>query len=264
MDRNEFLLALAELNLAPKDAAKLLGVEHRTVKRWQERGATVPSASAELLRAWLRFQRLGLSWRPGAATLGLTDEEAAEQIRLHREHALTLDALLRKVKARGGPAAPWRVDLPKQLATLGDMDVYFYRLANGSFSLSSYSRTDKEADPDRDMPLIEDAAACIAEAIAAEARDKQEIQVFETEDENFEGPGNGNTLHAFVRPAVDRPGWVYVTGRIMPPYHGDGPRDLGTDLMPQPRFIRDICLHEELRNRARQRRAVCVVIHREQ
>lgn len=265
MDRHEFLLALTELHLAPKDAAKLLGYDHRTIKRWQERGATVPPAPAEVLRAWVRLQRLGLPWRPGAATIGLTDEEAAEQLELHRQDAVDLIALLRRVEARGGPAAPWRVDLPKKVATLGEMDVYFHRLANGGFSLSSYSRTDKEANLDRDMPLIEDAAACITEAIAVEARDATEIQIFEADDDDrFDGRGSVKFLDAYVRPAANRLGWVIVEGFVRPLQEDDGPIDMGSPLRPQPGNMREIYLHEVLRKKARERGCSYVVIHREQ
>jgi hypothetical protein len=87
----------------------------------------------------------------------------SEMIARHRQHALDLDALLRRVEARGGPAAPWQVDLDRGLATLGSLTVSFYKLRNRGFAPQSYRRSDdQEADQRRDWLLIEDACACIA------------------------------------------------------------------------------------------------------
>ncbi|MDA1101716.1 MAG: hypothetical protein O2967_22370 [Proteobacteria bacterium] len=91
-------------------------------------------------------------------------EQIAEQIALYRRHAINLDALIQKVEARGGPAAPWHVDLKKRQATLGPVWVSFYPLVNGGFSPASYSRSDDHPDLKRDWTLLED--ACIAKAIA--------------------------------------------------------------------------------------------------
>lgn len=167
MDRNEFLLALRKLHLSPREAALLLSVDPKTVSRWTERGAKVPGPAEQALRAWVRLSDAGLPWRPRECLIGLSEEEAAEQIRLLREHNLGLDDMLRRVKARGGPAAPWTVDLDKHTAELGEsMRLYFYALPDGGFSPSSYSRLDRDPNYERDRPLIEDAVASIAEAIS--------------------------------------------------------------------------------------------------
>jgi hypothetical protein len=89
----------------------------------------------------------------------------AAQIASYRKHALDLDALLRRVKQRGGPAAPWKVELRKRLASLGPIDVSFYALTNGGFSPAYYTRKDCPPDQTRDRLLLEDAFACIAEEI---------------------------------------------------------------------------------------------------
>ena len=70
---------------------------------------------------------MGLAWRPKDHLIGLTDEEAANQIRLLREHNIGLADIIARVQARGGPAAPWRVDLGNRVAELGDiMELGFY------------------------------------------------------------------------------------------------------------------------------------------
>lgn len=165
--RFEFIEALRKLGLSPKQAAALLGVDLKTVLRWQERKSELPGPAEQALRAWLRLHDLGLPWRPDAALVGLSTEEMAKQIALYREANLQLAEVLDRVQARGGPAAPWKVDLRKCSATLGDtFIIYFYPLPNGGFSPSSYCRDDREPNLERDWPLLEDAIACIAEAVA--------------------------------------------------------------------------------------------------
>ncbi len=74
--------------------------------------------------------------------------------------------MLEKVKKRGGPAAPWVVDWHKGKATLGALEVTFYKLTSGGFSPQSYIRRDEiEPNVQRDGHLIEDALACIAKAV---------------------------------------------------------------------------------------------------
>jgi hypothetical protein len=120
------------------------------------------------------LHRLGLAWRPDGLPLGEDEvDEMARQIALFRRHAINLDAVLQRVEARGGPAAPWNVDLKVHLATLGPMEVGFYPLSNGSFSPSTYRRSDADPDLNRDAHLIEDAYAYIARTLAQAARSSQ-------------------------------------------------------------------------------------------
>jgi transcriptional regulator with XRE-family HTH domain len=159
---------LAALRLAPKEAAELLSVDPKTVARWLRGEIAVPGPAKQALRAWLRLDRLGLPWRPAEQMIDLTEEELADQIRLLRERSIGLDEILRRVRERGGPAAPWKVDLLHRVAELGDtMEVGFYPLPNGGFSPSKYRRKDREPDFRRDRALIDDAVAAIADAIAA-------------------------------------------------------------------------------------------------
>jgi Homeodomain-like domain len=167
MSRTELAVLLDQLGLTQAEAARLLSVNVRTVRRWVEEPAEIPGPAEQALRAWLRLNRLGMAWRPDGLPLGEDEiDEMAKQLALYRRHAIHLDALLQQVEARGGPAAPWNVDVEANVATLGPMRVGYYRLPNGGFSPSTYRRTDAEPDLDRDAHLLQDAYACIARALA--------------------------------------------------------------------------------------------------
>ena len=159
-----FTDTLATLGLSQVAAARLLSVDPRTVRRWVENPAEISGPAEQALRAWVRLNEYGLPWSPDGVDLVECDPE---QIARHRLHTLELDALLEKVKKRGGPAAPWVVDLEKGKVTLGALEVTFYRLPSGGFSPQSYKRRDDiKPDVERDWSLIEDAFACIAKSIS--------------------------------------------------------------------------------------------------
>jgi len=160
MDSTEFRLTLETLGLTQVEAAELLSVDPRTVRRWAEGdGGGLPGPAEQALRAWAGLHRQGIPWRPA--------DRDAQQIELHRQHAIALYALLVRVGARGGPRAPWAVDVERGLATLGPITLSFYKLQNGGFSPAQYRRSDQPPDQQRDWPLLEDGFACIAKAIAA-------------------------------------------------------------------------------------------------
>jgi hypothetical protein len=46
------------------------------------------------------------------------------------------------------------------------MDVGFYKLESGGFSLANYRRGDRDQDGERDRTLIEDAVAAFAAAVS--------------------------------------------------------------------------------------------------
>jgi hypothetical protein len=168
MTAHELSECFRRLRLSPSNAAIFLSVDVKTVRRWLEGSVAVPGPAVQALGAWARLDRLGLPWRPAEDMLGIDEEELAKQIRLLREHNLNLDETLQRVRARGGPAALWRVDLDSHIASLdGIMEVGFYPLPNGGFSPSNYRRKDRGPDTIRDQPLIEDAIAAIADAVAA-------------------------------------------------------------------------------------------------
>lgn len=162
MTKEELQQHLFRLNLAPDEAATLLGVALRTLRRWLVDGEAIPGPAEQAVLAWVRLHDAHLPWRPDTASI-LSDD--ARQIALHRVHAVEQAAMLKRVEDRGGPKVGWEVDLRTNTATLGPLRVSFYRLQNGGFSLANYRRSDGDPDPIRDAEMIDDAAYCIAKAL---------------------------------------------------------------------------------------------------
>lgn len=168
MTSREFASLLGQLQLSVDETAKALGVTARTVRRWLNEEIAVPGAVAAAMNAWVRLDRLGLSWRPDGASVLRHESDLAHQVVRHAENDIDLKEVLMRVDARGGPAAPWEVEIPRRRATLGGMWVSFYILRNGGFAPQSYGRKDKPLNAQRDRALLEDAYACIAIALAKE------------------------------------------------------------------------------------------------
>jgi len=162
MDAKELGETLAFLKLEPPEAAQLLGVAPRTMRRWLFEGEEIPGPAIAALRAWRAMQARNMNWRPDTQSLFDDDQD---QIARYRKHIIDMDTVLDRVEKRGGPASPWAVDLSKNSAIFGPYEVTFYRLKSGDFSLAHYRRLDGPPDLARDMPLLEDAAYCIAAAI---------------------------------------------------------------------------------------------------
>ena len=172
------------LNLSPAEAAELLDVGLRTVRRWtapddEGDAEPIPGAAEAALRAWLKLHRLGLSWRPDANSLN-HDVQPLMQKQAHDE---ALKAVLARVKARRGPATLWDVDVERCRATLGKMTVSFYRLRDGGFAPQSFRRSDGlPIDLERDQSLLEDAYACIARKLAAEEHEPRLVLALDEPD----------------------------------------------------------------------------------
>jgi hypothetical protein len=158
MPQVELQQSLLRLDLSQTEAAQLLGVAPRTFRRWLD-GDEIPGPAEQAIRAWLRLHERRLPWRPDSAAIAEDDQD---QIARHREHAISLSDIITRVESRGGPRTPWTVDRNRSRATFGPMEVSFYTLSNGGFSLASYTRKDGNPDVNRDRELIEDAAYCIA------------------------------------------------------------------------------------------------------
>jgi hypothetical protein len=85
----------------------------------------------------------------------------------YRKQHINIKAVLGRVATRGGLSTQWRVDLNACEATWELMTVNFYVTAQGEFCPNSYSRLDgRDLETEQDCLLVEDAYACIAEAIA--------------------------------------------------------------------------------------------------
>jgi len=149
---------LMRLDLKAIDAAQLLGVTSRTMQRWLD-GEEIPGPAEQALRAWITLHDLNIPWKPDSRSINANDEKS---IRAHMQHAVEQAALIARVEARGGPRTVWEIDYSRGRAVLGKIEVSFYRLANGGFSLSSYTRRDTEPDLHRDRELLEDAGYYIA------------------------------------------------------------------------------------------------------
>jgi hypothetical protein len=207
MTRQEFQSCLSYLGLSTLELSELLSVNQRTTRRWSEDPAEISGPAEQALRAWVRLQRLGLAWRPDGVAIGESNpERVAEQIGLYLRHAIDLDALIQRVENRGGPAAPWEVDLAARRATLGPAMVTFYPLVNGGFSPASYLRRDRAPDIQRDWKLIEDALACVAKAIAIVGSDwARQTDVLSTELEV-----RGHDTQGSVRAYLDEAGELFA------------------------------------------------------
>ncbi len=156
----EFANALRFLHLTQAEAAKLLGVDARTARRWAE-GTQLPGPVQAALFAWVRLHKNQLPWRPGSLGIASHDKEhcAARSAK-----ALMIDAAIEKVEKRGGPMNAWIVDFHQRRAISATMEVTFTPLVTGGFCPNVFTRTDRLPDLSRDRPLIEDAAYCIARA----------------------------------------------------------------------------------------------------
>jgi hypothetical protein len=164
MNAAELATTLAYLGLDQGEAAQLLGIAPRTMRRWLLEGEEIPGPAIVALRAWRAMHTRHMNWKPDAQSLFKDDQD---QIERYRKHIVDMDAALERVEMRGGPKSPWAVDLAKNSAILGPFEVSFYRLeADGGFSLSYYRRRDRAPDLAHDMPFLEDAAYCIAKTIA--------------------------------------------------------------------------------------------------
>jgi hypothetical protein len=153
---------LLRLELSPSEAAQLLGVKTpRTVQRWLDAAddEEIPGPVEQAILAWIKLHDLGIPWKPDSRSIDTNDEQ---QIGAHRLHAVDLAALIARVQARGGPRTVWEVDHSRGRAVLGKIEVTFYKLLNGGFSLAHYTRRDTVPDPQRDRELIEDAAYYIS------------------------------------------------------------------------------------------------------
>ena len=158
MTPNELRGHLDALDVSRAEIAQLLGVSKRTVTRWAD-GEEIPGPAAAAIRAWRSLHDRYLAWKPNSISVLETDQD---QIDRQRNYEIRFNEMLRQVELRGGPAHPWKVDFWNSTAKFGTSEITFCKLANGSFSINSYRRTDRHPDLTSDLPLIQDAAFYIA------------------------------------------------------------------------------------------------------
>src|SRR5690554_5731172 len=103
MTQTELAEHLAFLDLTQTEAAQLLGVAPRTVRRWVE-GDDIPGPAQAALRAWRHLEERHLPWRPDSVSIARNDQEQMERM---VEHDKSLSELLRRVEQRGGPQMQW-------------------------------------------------------------------------------------------------------------------------------------------------------------
>ena len=132
---------LAALRVSPAEAAQLLGVSARTLRRWLE-GEAVPGPAEAALRAWRTLAGLHLPWKPDAVSIFEDDQD---QIARHRQHTEEMAAVLKKVEARGGAKNPWTVNLQKCTAIFGHFEVGFYTLQSGGILLEHLQKKRRAA-----------------------------------------------------------------------------------------------------------------------
>jgi hypothetical protein len=120
-----------------------------------------------------------------------------------RENAISVAEVIKRVTARRGPWFPWFVDRQSCRAISGPMEVGFYRLTNGSFSLSTYRRSDMQPDVQRDIELIEDAIYCIAMEMRKEAA--MQVTLVFMNGPGFVGPsGQFGNIHSEEFPSNEK------------------------------------------------------------
>ena len=168
---------LALLRLSQTEAARLLDTHARTVRRWvEDDDAAIPGPAAQVLHAWAQLHRAGLCWRPDHRAV---PGEASHLQDTRRRLARGVAEALERVRRRGGPAALWDVDLERQRATLGTLQLHFQVLEDGGFVPQSYRPVDRTVPPaspelaashDADASSIaeqlEDGYACVTRALA--------------------------------------------------------------------------------------------------
>jgi hypothetical protein len=124
--------------------------------------------AVQAIHAWIRLHNRHLPWRPDTVSI---IEDDQDQIERHRLHTINFGAILSRVEKRNTARLPWVVDWDKGKAILGPMEVGFYKLVSGGFSLSTYRRSDGHPDVERDADLIEEAIYCIAQALKKQKPD---------------------------------------------------------------------------------------------
>jgi transcriptional regulator with XRE-family HTH domain len=169
MNAEGLLAILKDLGLSQLEAARLLGVRPRTINRWATGAQEVSGPAAQALLAWRRLAERGFSWRPDCVEIPFEALSMPDGARGgNQSTARSIDS----VAAWSRPRLRWRISLNRRCASAGGLAVYFNRIADDCFVPTGYRRLDREADLERDRPLIEEAAAVFTRAAASEVARK--------------------------------------------------------------------------------------------
>ena len=183
MTKIELEQYLLRLDLSATDAAQFLGVTPRTLQRWLD-GEEVPGPAEQAIRAWVKLHEFGIPWKPDSRSINANNEKS---IRAHLVHAVEQAELFARIEARGGPRSVWEVDYSRGRAVSGKLELSFYKLQNGGFSLANYTRRDMSPDLHRDRELIDDASYYIALSLRKEPEFGPVVLIW-----NDVSPKNGN------------------------------------------------------------------------
>jgi hypothetical protein len=111
---------------------------------------------------------LGAAWQSEAWRGERTAFPSSSKIltTLTEARSRALEAILRRVAARGWPKRRWRINVVRCRAATQGIVVNFNLLSDGSYVPASYRRLDGSSDVDRDRAIIEESIVAFADAAA--------------------------------------------------------------------------------------------------
>jgi len=175
-----FADSLEYLGLTRAEFAEDVGLAERTVRAYGPRdgGAPVPGPVVATVRLMRRLKDHGLPWRLSGHTivpprLGSSASTAQTRRRAMRNAVASffeVDEIVQRLRSEPRPLAPWAVDLKRECAQLGTLELRFKRRPEGGFVPLSYHRSDDAYDADADWTFLVDGFGCIARALEAEGK----------------------------------------------------------------------------------------------
>jgi len=173
-----FIDLLASLGLTRAEFAADAGLAERTVRSYGPRdgGTPVPGPVVATVRLMRRLKDHGLPWRLSGRTMvppGMRDSAlSAKARRRAMRNAVAsffeVDEIVQRLRTETRPLAPWAVDLERECAQLGTLELRFKRRPEGGFVPLSYFRSDDAYDAAADWTFLVDGFGCIARALESE------------------------------------------------------------------------------------------------
>lgn len=169
---------LANLGLTRAEFASDAGLAERTVRSYGPRdgGTPVPGPVVATVRLMRRLKDHGLPWRlsgrtlvpPGQGDSALTAKARRRAMRNAVASFFEVDEIVQRLRKESRPLLPWTVDLERECAQLGTLELRFKRRPEGGFVPLSYHRTDDAYDAGADWTFLVDGFGCIARELEAE------------------------------------------------------------------------------------------------